>query len=440
MKKFTCLIITCCLFLLMGCQEAPAAEIAGATEQPDVVPTETAVPPTNTAVPTETATLTAVPTETNTPTPEPTATNTAAPTETPTTEPTATNTATATPTEMPATATTAPPAPVSAPPPAPAPAGPNLLVNPGFELGGEPWEAHHAGPTIQHFYGAGDNPQFVHSGQMAAFQLGPTSSTTFHNIYYQVVSTNVTPGATYRAGAWVKIWSSSGEDRTISENPGDFSARLCINTFGEGDPNSAKSFCTGFVRPLDAWQFISVDAIAESERLSILLVSQYVGPNSPAHNEAIWDDATLGTAPSSATATPNPVSNDPVRPNPIAFSPTALRDSMNGVRSTIEQAGGLLDRLFNGENQTCVEYQGYYDDAIRSATYSGVPDDWAGIYNDYIFAVENFLATNESINALCDGGGGGLSGLNYGVARTGINDSLNRLIPAIEAANAKLGG
>ena len=113
---------------------------------------------------------------------------------------------------------------------------------------------------------------------------------------------------------------------------------------------------------------------------------------------------------------------------------------MNSVRSIIEQAGGLLDRLYNGENQTCTEFQGYYDDAIRSATYSGVADDWAGLYNDYIFAVENFLSSNESINALCDGGGGGLSQLNYGAARQGINNSLDRLIPAIEAANAKSGG
>ena len=113
---------------------------------------------------------------------------------------------------------------------------------------------------------------------------------------------------------------------------------------------------------------------------------------------------------------------------------------MNGVRSAIEQAGGLLDRLYNGEPGRCEEYQGYYDDAIRSATYSGVPEDWAGVYNDYIFAVENFLATNESIDLLCDGGGGQVSELNYGAARSGINASLDRLIPAIEAANAKIGG
>jgi len=54
--------------------------------------------------------------------------------------------------------------------------------------------------------------------------------------------------------------------------------------------------------------------------------------------------------------------------------------------------------------------------------------------------VENFLATNESIDSLCDGGGGALSALNYGAARQGINNSLDRLIPAVEAANAKLGG
>jgi hypothetical protein len=161
--------------------------------------------------------------------------------------------------------------------------------------------------------------------------------------------------------------------------------------------------------------------------------------NGAIHIETLWDDITLGLAPAAATATP-PAGGAPVRPNPVGFEATALRDSMTSMRSAIEQAGGLLDRLFNGESQTCTEYQGYYDDVIRSATYSGVPDDWAGIYNDTIFAVENFLATNEAIDALCDGGGGVISSLNYGVARTGINDSLDRLIPAIEAANAKLGG
>jgi hypothetical protein len=436
MKKiFLRLIVIGWFVLLPGCQEAPAEEVAEATAVPaEAATATTAAEPTSTAEPTETATI--PPTATNSPTPEPsetpteTATNTSVPL-------TATNTATAVlPTEAPATATTAPPAPVSAPPPAPAPAGPNLLSNPGFELDGASWEIFKPGQPSVYFniYTTADNPQFVHSGQKALTDL-----ITNRAIYSQRIENNVSPGTTYRAGAWVKIWSSSGEDRTISENPGEVGAQVCINVAGEGDPSLDTSFCSAIVRPLDVWQFISVDGVASTDRLTIMLVSFYTGQNRPLHNEAIWDDATLGTAPSSATATPPPAAG-PIRPNPIAFSPTALRDSMTSVRWTIEQAGGLLDRLYNGENQTCTEYQGYYDDAIRSATYSGVADDWAGLYNDYIFAVENFLATNESINALCDGGGGGLSQLNYGAARQGINNSLDRLIPAIEAANAKLGG
>lgn len=426
MKKFSYLTAICCLFLLMGCQEAPTAEIAEATELPDVVATDTAVSPTNTAPPTETATNTAVPTatETNTPTPEPTAT----PTETPTAEPTATNTptATATATDAPATATTAPPAPVSAPPPAPAPAGPNLLANPGFEIAATGW-------TNFSYHTVDSQPNFVHSGQRSLQGGGKV---------WQQVTTNIQAGTTYRAGGWFKVWSSTGEDRTISENPSDLRGRICLNTFGDDAIELPTTICSGWIRPLDVWQFISIDAVATNDRVTVILqVALFNNDNNAIHSSTMWDDISLGLAPASATATPAPApAAEPVRPNPIPFSPTALRDSMTSVRWTIEQAGGLLDRLYNGENQTCTEFQGYYDDAIRSATYSGVADDWAGLYNDYIFAVENFLATNENINALCDGGGGGLSELNYGAARSGINASLDRLIPAIEAANAKLGG
>lgn len=431
MKPVAHILILCCVLWLVSCQEAPTAEVAEATEAPTEattetpteVPTATNTPtsmPTETAVPTETSTLTPEPTVTDTPTPEP-------PTATP--SPTPTNTATS----PPATATTAAPPP---PPPPPVPASPagNLLNNPSFEFQGASWEIQGSAESILNFYTATDNPQFVHSGQLAALNLADNRPTYFQRV------TNVTPGTTYRAGVWVKVWSSSSENRLVSENPGDFGARVCLNTTGESDPNLENSICTGFVRPLDSWQYISIDAPAASDRVAILLVSGFYGPNAPLHNEVIWDDASITVSPTAATATPPPGPAGPVRPQPVAFNATALQASMNSIRSSIEQAGGLLDRLFNGENQTCSEYQGYYDDAIRSATYTGVPEDWAGIYNDYIFAVENFLATNESIDALCDDGGGVITSLNYGVARTGINDSLNRLIPAIEAANAKLGG
>lgn len=428
MKNVIRIVIICCLFLLISCRETPAEEIAQATAVPIEVPTETAtaataptntatLAPTETATETATATATAVPTDTSTP--EPTAT----PTDTPTSAPTMTHTA------VPATATTAAPPP-PAPPPAPAPAGPNLLSNPGFEVGYQPWESP-SGNTQFSFHTVDSQPNFIHSGQRSL--KGGIR-------IWQRVSSNITIGTTYRAGGWFKVWSSTQEDRYVSVNPADIRGRICLNTFGDDAIDLPTTICSGWVRPLDVWQFISVDAVATNDRVTVILqVAFFNNDNGAIHIETLWDDITLGTAPTAATPTPPPPAG-PVRPNPIAFDAAALRDSMNGVRSAIEQSGGLLDRLYNGESQTCQEYQGYYNDVIRSATYSGVPDDWAGIYNDTIFAVENFLATNESIKALCDGGGGVISSLNYGVARTGINDSLNRLIPAIEAANAKLGG
>ncbi len=275
-----------------------------------------------------------------------------------------------------------------------------------------------------------NQPQFVHSGQHSVngvFQI------------WQGVSNNITTGTTYRAGGWFKVWSSTQEDRNVSVNPADIVGRICLTTNGDDPSSQSATICSGWVRPLDVWQFISVDAVAIDNAVTVSLQVMLNNTNGAIHTEALWDDITLGLAPTSATATPQPATQ-PIRPNPVAFNGTALRNSMTSVRSAIEQAGGLLDRLYNGEPGQCTEYQGYYDDAIRSTTYAGVPEDWAGIYNEYIFAVENFLATNESIDALCDGGGGNVSQLNYGTARMGINDSLNRLIPAIEAANARLGG
>lgn len=430
MKKVVYLALFTGLFWLSGCADRSAEEVAQATAVPTAVVTEipaaTATSaPTDTAVPTEapTETATAVPTDT----PEPTATNTATPTEAPTETPTTAPTATA----VPATSTTAPPAPVAAPPPAPAPAGPNLLVNPGFEYGVEGW----AQASTNSLLDAGSVPQFVHSGQRS-FLFPPGYGSPRIS---QRVTNNIASGATYRAGAWFKIWSSSEDDRSVSVNPANVFGRICINTNGDDEATLDTTICSSWVQPFDVWQFISVDAVSTNTQITVILQVTLNNTNGAAHIQPIWDDVTLGTAPVSATATPPPAAG-PVRPNPVAFDPTALRDSMNSVRSTIEQEGGLLDRLYNGQGGTCAEFQGYYDDAIRSATYSGVPEDWAGIYNDYIFAVEHFLATNENINSLCDNGGGGISSLNYGAARTGINDSLNRLIPAIEAANAKIGG
>ena len=327
--------------------------------------------------------------------------------------------------------TTVAAAPIPQPPPAAAAAG-NLLTNPSFEAGAAGWDAFNN--SALRFYIAPDNPQFVHSGAQSAVivygQRWPVYSTHAYN---------VTPGQTYQAGVWLKVWSSSGEDRTRSENSGDYSARLCIGPNNETDPNKGTSVCTGFVRPLDAWQYLTVDAVAETDTIAVILQSAPLGSNLPAHNEAIWDDASLIIAPSAATPTPEPA-GPPVRPEPVPFDAAVLRDNMNNAQWMLEQMGGLLDRLVNGSTEKCAEYEDYYRQLTASPTYHSIPDDWHGVYNEYNFAVENGHNTNSGVFSLCDHGGGGLNQQAYGDARSGVNNSLDRLIPAINMANALLAG
>jgi hypothetical protein len=428
-RFFYCLSLVVLLMGLAACGSEESTAVTQATAILVPVPTDTA-----TAVPTDmpttapTATATAVPTATATPTETPSPTDTATPTSTATVTPTATATATAT-RPLPTATTVA-----AIPSPHPVvsgsiPSGPNLLTDPGFEQSGANWTLHEGG---NFFYTSSGDPQFVRSGSQALATAGKYRSRA-----YQVV-TSVTSGTTYRAGVWVKLWSSTGSNHAISENPGDFAARICLNVVGAGDPAEATSYCSPGVQPFDTWQYISVDAVAQSDRITVILQNFFTGSNRPRNNESIWDDVVLGLAPLSATATPPPV-GPPTVPNPIPFTAQALRDSMVNTRFMLEQMGGLLDRLYNGSRESCTEYQPYYRNLVQSARYDGVPPEWQGIYNEYVFAVENGRSTNQPINDLCSRGGGTITDLNYGVARTGINDSLNRLIPALDSANALLG-
>jgi hypothetical protein len=117
-----------------------------------------------------------------------------------------------------------------------------------------------------------------------------------------------------------------------------------------------------------------------------------------------------------------------------------MRDSMNGARVALEQIGGLLDRIYNGSVESCADYRTHYDQLVGSATYHSIPDDWHGIYNEYVFAIDNAVDGNGGVYSLCEHGGGGLNAQAYGNARQSINVSLDRLIPAIDIANALLGG
>lgn len=274
------------------------------------------------------------------------------------------------------------------------------------------------------------DPDFVYSGQRAALAVGSNP------YYYQRVS-NIAPGTTYRAGVWVRVWSSAGEDRKVSSNPQSVSAFLCISTNGEVHIGSPEVVCSPWVTTFDTWNYIAVDAVATRDILAVIL---YFNRGSM-RGEAYWDEAALGISPVAATPMPAPTATlaPPARPAPMAFDGAALRDAMVNAHSQLIQIGGLLDRATGGETVTCEEFERYYRSVVNSPAYESVPADWQNVYTEYTWAVDHGMNTGEPIDSLCANGGGYLTSLNYGVARMGVNESLTRLGPAIDAANALLG-
>ncbi len=417
-KQKYVLTLTLIVLLLAGCGKA-------------ATPTPTAtLEPTNTPTATPTNTPTATPTETPTPTPTSTPTRTPRPTNTPTQTPTPT--AAPEPTQAPA-------APAAAPPPPP-PTGNNLLVNPSFEA---PWEGTlPAGWTSfsasQGFgFGVDNHPTWLHSGG-ANLVLLPQNERPLvaQQHVYGIVS-----GVTYRFGVWARLWSSSGENRDISENPGAFDVWVCISTRGSlDDPwDTESAVCSAPSRPYDTWQYLSVDAVAQEDHVVVSLVMLEHDKNT--RNMSIWDDASLTAATASATATPVPSATPsrPTRPGPVPFDANALYDAMVQARSDLEQMGGLLDRVVNDGPQPCDPYIGWYDSLVVSPVYDGVFPEWGGVYAEYLWAVDHLVDKSSPVMAVCLTGGGVLTNLEYGVGRTGVNESLERLYPAIETAAAMLG-
>lgn len=336
----------------------------------------------------------------------------------------------ATPTPSPSIAATPTPAPL--PPPVGivggGVAGANLLTNPGFENGVEGWRFASL-PLPPASYSTSDYPAFIHSGNYAA--------SLYWGSFSQLI-TNLTPGTTYRFGIWFRHWSSPNEDRTSSYDPDPIYSLFCISYDGTDNVHTEVKICTSQLTSFDTWSYISIDAVATGPQMSVLInLDSSTRTVKNRHNEVVLDDAVFGIAPVSATPSPTPIPyTPPVRPAPIPFMPTTLRDSMIQLRYNIEQLGGVLDRLADGTLAICLEYTTYYRTIVESATYTDVSSDWQGIYNEYLYATENVINTNQLIYTNCVTGHTRVSEMDYGFARPAINDSLNHLIPAIEAANA----
>jgi hypothetical protein len=314
-----------------------------------------------------------------------------------------------------------------------------MLVNPSFETPGLGWQNNHGDPF--HTYSADIYPAMVRSGNYSYvnggsfFGGGPIPPIRL----WQTVS-GVTPGTTYRAGVWIRVWQSNGSDRSISDAATSHAARLCVNVQGADDPRDPGTFCSPFVQPRDVWQLVTLDVVATENPLVVILQARRA-PAPEAENEvAVFDDAVLNPVSVVPTATPVPLTDPPPRPAPVPFSPQALVESMSQAQSNIGNLGGLLDRLVNGEPGTCDEFLSNYQAVATASRYQGVPGDWQAIYNEYEFAVQEVRNTSEAVFYLCVSGGGVLTPLNYSVSRAGVNTALERLNPALEQARQRLGG
>jgi hypothetical protein len=253
---------------------------------------------------------TATPTPSATPAEPPTATPSSQPTQPPT--PTIAPTPRASPT-LRSVAPTAPPTAVPTDTPAPAqtqspsmPTGVNFLTSPGFEgaytaKGGPemnvpegwiPWHFEWADTDFPPEFKPAEAPfvNNIHSGQRA-LQYFKTWG-TYHAGVYQKVA--VTPGVKLRFSIYGKAWSRDDTGDCPAEqscNPADMGMRIGIDPQGGSDPLADTIVWSAQQSPIDQWTFFSVEAVAESD---IVTVFTWSSPSAPRRNQdTYWDDATL---------------------------------------------------------------------------------------------------------------------------------------------------
>ena len=166
--------------------------------------------------------------------------------------------------------------------------GPNLLVNPGFEEGNAGWILTN---DIYGIIGLVDDPEKVYSGAHALAKGGD-----YLTPLYQLVP-GVTPGQTYRLGAWVRLETESPDTFYPDEPSYRTYAYICLNSVGIEDFRDSHTVCSPWVEPWNGWIYLTVDAVAEGDRLAVMLlhhrhhdwhVSRFI------QNYALYDDVYLG--------------------------------------------------------------------------------------------------------------------------------------------------
>lgn len=169
-------------------------------------------------------------------------------------------------------------------------------------------------------------PNRVRSG--ASSQQWFTFYASHYGGMYQQVF-NVTPGQTYRFSVWVQVWSSLEDNALESVSPANPRLQVGIEPNGIAVPGLAWppgsviwSFEAPMDQAIDGWAYMSVDAVAQNETITVYLRTSPDFANK--HNDMYIDDAQLVL-----------VSDAPVQPPP----PTATPAVVPTVVPTAETAG-----------------------------------------------------------------------------------------------------
>jgi hypothetical protein len=193
----------------------------------------------------------------------------------------------------------------------PAP-GQNLLLNSSFEGDYKPFgafaELNHA-PNWFPWWQDGENnlrPEFkpaevsiapnrVHSGARA--QQYFKSFGQFKSGMYQSVL-NVTPGSRLQFSIFGQAWSCEKNDQCpggTSVNPANMLMRVGLDPTGDVSWSADTVVWSPYFNPLDQWQLACVEAVADSE---IVTVFVWASPDGPRQNQDVyWDDGNLVVLP-----------------------------------------------------------------------------------------------------------------------------------------------
>ncbi len=173
-------------------------------------------------------------------------------------------------------------------------------------------------------------PNRVRSG--ASSQQWFTFYASHYGGMYQQVF-NVTPGQTYRFSVWVQVWSSLEDNALESVSPANPRLQVGIEPNGIAVPGLAWppgsviwSFEAPMDQAIDGWAYMSVDAVAQNETITVYLRTSPDFANK--HNDIYIDDAQLILVSDAPPPPPLPTATVPtVEAAEPTSSPTAAAAS-----------------------------------------------------------------------------------------------------------------